>query len=101
EDRLHGADGLAGAAVHALVGLDVEHPLALVDAVHRALVDAGTILHVDAGQGDDVGHGRTPSIAVTVILSSRHRAHRPGGAWSERGDASHRGAGGDGPAGRG
>src|SRR5699024_8669207 len=63
-DRLDGADGLAGAAVHALVGLDVEHPVALVDAVHGALVDAGTILHVDAGQGDDVGPGRLPSVGA-------------------------------------
>src|SRR5699024_5514491 len=28
-DRLDGADGFAGAAVHAFVGLDVEHPVAL------------------------------------------------------------------------
>ena len=39
-DRLHRADRLAGTTVHALVRLDVERALALVDAVDRALVDA-------------------------------------------------------------
>src|SRR5690606_18510121 len=32
-DRLDGADRLAGTAVDAFVGLDVEHPVAFVDAV--------------------------------------------------------------------
>src|SRR5258707_881201 len=39
EDRLDRADGFAGAAVDALAGVDVEHPLALVDAVDRAFLD--------------------------------------------------------------
>src|SRR6266545_915664 len=41
EDRLHRADGLAGPAV---------------DAVHRADLDAGLVLHVDARLGDDIRH---------------------------------------------
>src|SRR5437588_2666545 len=57
EDRGHGAHGFARPAVDALVGLDVEHPSALVDAVDRALVDAGPVLHVDTGLADRVGHG--------------------------------------------
>src|SRR6266545_434061 len=65
EDRLHRADGLAGAAVHALVGVDVEHAVALVDAVDRALLDAGLVLHVDAGLGDDVGHRRVDPLLGT------------------------------------
>ncbi len=48
-DGLDGADRLAGAAVDALVGVDVEHPLALVDAVDRTLLYAGFVLEVDAG----------------------------------------------------
>ena len=36
EDRLDRADRLAGAAVNAFVGVDVEHPLTFVDAVNRA-----------------------------------------------------------------
>ena len=58
EDRLDRADRLAGAAVDALVGVDVEHPLALVDAVDGALLDARLVQHVDARLGDDVGHRR-------------------------------------------
>src|SRR5439155_10673257 len=37
EDRLDRADRLARPAVHALVGVDVEHAVALIDAVDRAL----------------------------------------------------------------
>src|SRR4029453_18211305 len=65
EDGLHRADGLAGAAVHAFVGVDVEHAVALVDAVDRAFLDAGLVLDVDAGLGDDVGHLRVdPLVGV-------------------------------------
>src|SRR5215211_4059292 len=67
EDRGHRAHRLAGPAVHALVGLDVEHPPALVDTVHRALVDAGPVLHVDAGLADRVGHGILPFSTVPTV----------------------------------
>src|SRR2546430_17004014 len=40
EDRLHRTHRLAGAAVGALVGVNVEHRLALVDAGGRAAPDA-------------------------------------------------------------
>ena len=56
EDRRHRARRLARTAVHALVRLDVEHPRTLVDAVDRTLVYARTVLHVDAGLCDRVGH---------------------------------------------
>src|SRR5207247_10014474 len=67
EDRGDRAHRLAGAAVQALVGLDVEHPAALVDAVHRALVDAGAVLHVDAGFGDGVRHRILPFSTVPTV----------------------------------
>src|SRR5829696_4054197 len=57
EDRLDGADGFAGATIHAFVGVDVEHPLPLVNAVDRALLDAGQILQVHARLRDHVRHG--------------------------------------------
>src|ERR1700712_39938 len=56
EDRLDRALGLAGPAVDALLGVDDEHPVGLVDAVDGADVDAGLVLHIDAGFGDDVRH---------------------------------------------
>jgi FSR family fosmidomycin resistance protein-like MFS transporter len=61
EDRRDGADRNAGVAVHALVGLDVEHPGTFVDAVDGTLVHAGLVLDVDAGLGDHVRHVITPS----------------------------------------
>src|SRR5690606_32826991 len=57
-DGLDGAHRLAGTAVHALVGVDVEHPLTLIDAVDRTLVDARLVLEVNTRLGDHVGHGR-------------------------------------------
>src|SRR5258708_2792828 len=64
EDRLDRADRLAGAAVDALVGVDVEHPLAFVDAVDRAFLDAALVLDVDARLGDHIRHGRSASLGV-------------------------------------
>src|SRR3954451_4462326 len=72
EDRLDGAHRLAGSAVHALVGVDVEHPLPLVDAVDGALVDAGPVLQVDAGLRDDVGHLVPPAQWWCSLGAVRH-----------------------------
>src|SRR5712691_3928590 len=47
EDRRHRALRLARAAVDALVGVDVELVLALVYAVHRTNVHAGSVFDVD------------------------------------------------------
>src|SRR5262249_11565724 len=56
KDRLDRALGLAGAAGDALLGVDDEDPLALVDAVDRADVDARPVLDVDARLRDHVRH---------------------------------------------
>src|SRR6188768_3119161 len=55
-DRFDGAHRLTGTAIDALVGVDVQHPVALVDAVDGAFVDAGTVFHIHAREGDDIGH---------------------------------------------
>src|SRR5512137_3105369 len=52
--------GLARPAIDALVGVDVEHVLALVDAVHGTDIHAGPVLDADAGFGDYVGHAFGP-----------------------------------------
>jgi hypothetical protein len=56
-DGFYGAYGLTRTTVDALVGLDIEHAVALVDAVDGAFVDAGTIFEVNTWLGNDVGHG--------------------------------------------
>ena len=48
DDRRDGALDLARAAVDALVGVDVALPVADVDAVDRADLDAGAVEVVDA-----------------------------------------------------
>ncbi|GAA3475593.1 hypothetical protein GCM10018966_001190 [Streptomyces yanii] len=65
------ADGFAAPALDAFVGLDVEHPVALVDAVCRALFHAGLVHDVDAGVGDDVRHAL---VALHTIVRNRMMA---------------------------
>src|SRR3954470_17952687 len=60
QDGLGRAFGLADAAVDALVRVDDEHVVALVEAVDRADLDAIHVLALDAGLGDHVGHGGPP-----------------------------------------
>jgi len=55
-DRLHRTDRLTGAAIDTFIGLDVEHPSPLVNAVHRTLFDTGLILYIHTRLGDYVGH---------------------------------------------
>ena len=56
EDRLDRALRFARAAIDALLRVDDEDPVGLVDAVDRADVDAGAVFDVDTGLGDDVRH---------------------------------------------
>src|SRR2546422_10944312 len=58
EDRRDRALRLAGPAVDALVRVNVQLVLPLVDAVHRTHVYAGAVLQADAGFRDDVRHAR-------------------------------------------
>src|SRR5664280_155207 len=74
EDGLDRADRLAGSAVDALVRLDVERSLPFVDAVDRALFDAGPVQHVDARLGDDVGHPLLLSVRSQVDHVQVYRA---------------------------
>jgi hypothetical protein len=53
------AFGFAHAAVDAFIGMDDEHVLAFIEAVHRAHFHAVHILALDAVLGDDVGHLRS------------------------------------------
>src|SRR5512136_2288668 len=57
-DSLGGALRLAYAAVDALVRMDHEHVLALVEAVHRTDFHAIHIFALDAVFRDDIGHER-------------------------------------------
>lgn len=64
KDGVYWALGFASTAVDALIGVN-EHwelegaglGLRLVNALHRAHINTGLILSVDARFGDDVGHG--------------------------------------------
>src|SRR5581483_2028070 len=86
EDRLPRAFGLAGAAIDALVGVDVEHVRVvflvlahiLVDAIHRADADASGVNAVDAQSGYRPRHCpslscRNPSFPT---ITARARAEK-------------------------
>jgi hypothetical protein len=45
-DSLDWANWLTGTAVDALIRVNVKHAVALIDAVDRALFDAGLVFHV-------------------------------------------------------
>src|SRR5215470_18020240 len=68
EDRLHRTHRLARAAVDALVGVDVQHVLPLVDAVDRTDLHTRLVLDVDARLSDHVRHRDPPYRSVVNVL---------------------------------
>jgi hypothetical protein len=62
-DRLGRALGLADATIDAFIGMDHEHVLALVEAIHRADFDTIHVFALDTIFDDDIGHDRFPSRA--------------------------------------
>jgi hypothetical protein len=55
-DRVDRAFRLANAAIDAFVGVDDEHVLTLIEAVHRAHLDTIRVFAANAALVDDVGH---------------------------------------------
>src|SRR5690625_2405812 len=49
-------------AIDAFIRVDVQHSIAFVDAVNGAFVDAASIFHIHARQGDDVRHVKKPPL---------------------------------------
>src|ERR1700741_2566536 len=79
QDRLGRVLRLAHAAVDALVGMDDEHVVALVEAVDGADLDAVHVLALDAVLGPDVSHRAriirlAASVAASVAASGRRTA---------------------------
>jgi hypothetical protein len=63
-DRFYRANWLARTAVNALIRVDVKHAVALIDTVHRAFVNAGFVLYIDARKGDYVCHLATSLLGI-------------------------------------
>jgi hypothetical protein len=63
-DCLNWADRLAGSTIDALIGLDIEHAVAFVDAIDWALFNAGFILHIDTWLGNYICHEQPPKVQV-------------------------------------
>jgi hypothetical protein len=55
-DRFDGTHRLARSAVNTLVGVDVEHPVALVDTVNGTLIDARAVFEIHTRQGNHIRH---------------------------------------------
>src|SRR2546428_4053468 len=62
EDRLHRTHRLTRPAVDALVGMDEELRVALVNAIDGAHLHAGLVLDVDAGFSDHIRHLGPPDV---------------------------------------
>src|SRR5579885_1066180 len=90
DDRLDRAFRLAHPAIDAFVGMDDEHVLAFIEAVHRTHLDAVHVLALDATFGDDIGHGAYsssfpsggPGSPSSFLLDDPEPVHHPepGGA---------------------
>src|SRR5512143_3924784 len=79
EDRRHRTLRLARPAVDALVGMDVELVLCLVDAVPRTDIHTGAVFDVDAGLGDDIRHQHVSgSRGAAAWLAALRAKPRPG-----------------------
>src|SRR5262249_49109093 len=70
-DRVHRALRFTGAAVDALVRMDIELILGLVDAVHRTDIHTGAILDADTGFSDHVGHSASSSYTRESCFENR------------------------------
>jgi hypothetical protein len=55
-DGFNRADWLTSTAIDALIRLDVEHTIALIDAIDRTFVDTCAILEINTGLGDNIRH---------------------------------------------
>src|SRR4249920_235913 len=73
--------GLASTEVHALVGLDIPLPHAVVDAVDGTLVHAGSVVDVDAGLSD---HERPPCLLRAVETTVSRPSSSTGQAAGRR-----------------
>jgi hypothetical protein len=61
EDRCYGTLWLAGTAINALVGVNIELVLALIDAIHGTDIHAGAVLNSNTRLDDHISHPATPS----------------------------------------
>jgi hypothetical protein len=68
-DGLHWTYRFTRTTVHTFVRMDIEHSVALIDAIHRAFVNATAVFEIYAGQSDDVGHGLGILSELTAPLS--------------------------------
>jgi hypothetical protein len=68
-DRFNRTHRLTGATVHTFIGMNVEHSVTFIDAVHGTFINAGTVLHIDTGKGDDVGHKNSSKSEKELFLA--------------------------------
>jgi hypothetical protein len=73
---LYRADWLTCTAVDTLVRLNVKHAITFIDAVHGTLFNAGPVLEIYTGKGDDIGHfysNESGAIAVRRFTKGCYR----------------------------
>src|SRR5690606_3187825 len=99
-NRVHRALRLAQGAVDAFLGVDHEEIGPLVEAVHRAHLDAVGVLALDAVLGDDKRHGSSRVCSRAIVTGAMavagaalkaegpHIAVRASGIWRSLRDSN-------------
>jgi hypothetical protein len=102
----HGTHWFTRATINTLIGVDVEHPVPFIDAIHRAFINTGAVFHIDTGESDYIRHcvsvlsgwgdsiltggaGRTLGHALAIISTTAtpRRRENPGGFAAIRTDS--------------
>jgi len=52
----NGTDRLTRATIDTLIGVNVEHPVAFIDAIHGAFVNTCSVFHIHTGKRNYVSH---------------------------------------------
>src|SRR5690606_21109930 len=76
----YGAHRFARPTVDALIGVDIEHALTLVNAINWTFVNASAVFHIHTGKRNHIGHGaRLSRLVEQLFLSYRLSNERNAG----------------------
>jgi hypothetical protein len=67
-DRLNWANRLTGSAVHALIRVDVEHAVALVNTVNWTFIDASLVLDIYTWQRNNIRQLELLGLLVQILF---------------------------------
>ena len=75
-DSFYWANWFTSATVNTLIRLDIKHSRTFVDAVNRALFDAGLIFYINTRFGNYVRHEESSNWVATAVNCNTYRGLR-------------------------